>query len=176
MSSKKHNIDCDDAIDKTVKKSKMSEPTLEEVIRSNDIFKLYFDGGSRGNGSSTSVAAGGFSIHLNDDPKWQGGDYLGSATNNEAEYTGLKSGLDYAIKKGIKKISCHGDSLLVINQMNKEWQVKSDRLKSLHNECMSLSRSFDHITFKHIPRNQNSIADSVANKIMDLKQGFIKNC
>ena len=157
---------------KKAKKQKMSEPETTTTTV-DDVYELYFDGGSRGNGSSTSIAAGGFSINVNNVPRWQGGVYLGRATNNEAEYTGLKSGLAHAAKVGIKKITCRGDSLLVINQMNKTWQIKNERMKLLHKECTDLSRSFTHVIFNHIPRDQNAIADSVANRVMNLKESFV---
>ena len=86
-----------------------------------------------------------------------------SSTNNEAEYTGLIIGLKDAINLGIKDLIVEGDSLLVINQMNGIYKVKSENLIELYKEATSLKNQFDYILFKHIYRSSNKRADELSN-------------
>jgi ribonuclease HI len=44
------------------------------------------------------------------------------ATNNIAEYEGLLAGLRISTELGIKKLIIHGDSQLVVRQVNKDYQ------------------------------------------------------
>lgn len=85
-------------------------------------------------------------------------------TNNYSEYSGLLSGLKNALIYKIQNIDVYGDSQLVIKQMNGEYNVNSDNLVSLYNECKELEKQFEYIKFHYVPRKQNSIADSLANK------------
>ena len=127
---------------------------------------LYFDGSAQPN-----PGAGGCGAHLVDERKhilFSGGrsvkttSYFGDVTNNQAEYDGLILGLEQAIKEGIKRLLVLGDSELVINQMNGEYACRSDRLISSYNRAKGLMQYFQKVEFKHIEREENSIADRLA--------------
>ena len=64
---------------------------------------------------------------------------------------------------GIKEIAVEGDSLLVINQMNGVYKVKSENLLEIHNEVKELIKQFDYISFTHIYRTNNKRADELSN-------------
>lgn len=157
---------------------------------------LSFDGGSRGN-PGLSGAGAYLIIKQNTIEGSQNkkeikiSHYCGvNHTNNFAEYTGLVEGLKHALleiesfcKSNPKNASINfiveGDSMLVINQMNGAWKVKDDTIQLKNTECKNLisrmktlfydlngSTSFT-VTFRHIYRNKNSIADDLANQAMD---------
>jgi hypothetical protein len=60
-------------------------------------------------------------------------------------------------------LSVLGDSLLVINQVNGLYKVKSDFLLPLHKEVLSLRSKFDYIEFNHVYRYNNKRADELSN-------------
>ena len=130
---------------------------------------LQFDGGSRGN---PGPSAGGAVIYKNDlsntNEIWTGFKYVGdNKTNNYAEYYGLIIGLESAINLNINNLLVQGDSLLIINQVTKKWQVKSDSLKILYNIVNKLLTNFEHIRFEHIRRQYNKRSDSLVNQCLD---------
>lgn len=125
----------------------------------------YFDGACRGNPGPSSYGIvitdnAGNEVHINKK-------YIGTATNNEAEYTGLITLLECAIEKEIQSISVRGDSLLVIKQMTKVYAVRKENLIPLHRKAVELSKKIKHIHFTHVPREQNKRADELANQALD---------
>ena len=127
--------------------------------------KIYTDGGSRGNPGDSACAY--VICDLDNATVEKGGYYIGMATNNQAEYYGLKKGLERARELGINKISLFSDSQLVVNQMNGIYKVKNQELAPLKEEVKALADSFEHITFTYVPREVNKIADSEVNRILD---------
>ena len=97
----------------------------------------------------------------------EGGVYLGVTTNNQAEYHGLRVGLENAIQKGIRNIECKLDSTLVVNQLNGVYKIKNRDLWPLHERILSYTSMFEHITFSHIPREENRHADAIVNRLLD---------
>jgi ribonuclease HI len=131
-----------------------------------DLHLLRFDGGSRGNpgiGGSGAVLLAPNGTIIQELAVFAG-DFV---TNNEAEYKGLLAGLKAAYVSGIRRLLVEGDSLLVINQMTKVWRVGAENLVPLHAEAFGYLDCFDSISFKHIPREENSVADALANRAMD---------
>jgi ribonuclease HI len=66
-----------------------------------------------------------------------------------------------------EKIFVYGDSLLVINQINKKWQCKSENLISLYEKANDLLLQFSNIEFIHIKRELNKLADKLCNLELD---------
>ena len=127
-------------------------------------YQMYFDGGSRGNPGPGGC---GYCILKNNHVVFEGKTGLGVCTNNYAEYKGLQHGISLAIEKDIKRLDIFGDSLLIINQMNRKWECRHKGLKLIFDDVNVMLRSFDSITFHHVPRGKNTIADSLANDAMD---------
>ena len=92
---------------------------------------------------------------------------IGVASNNVAEYRGLIAGLTAAVELGADDVDVRMDSLLVVNQMNGDWKVKHEAMKPLASEAAALVRRLPAVRFRHIPREQNSHADRLANEAMD---------
>jgi ribonuclease HI len=128
-------------------------------------FRLYADGGSRGN---PGPSASGFAI-MNPDGQVvvKKGVYLGVTTNNQAEYQALKLGLEEALRMGTRDVQVYMDSLLVINQMLGIFKVKNRDLWPIHSAIKELTPKFKHISFTHVPRELNKIADAAVNEALD---------
>lgn len=123
---------------------------------------MYFDGCSKGNPGRAGAGAVLY------DP--QGAEVFAesvfagySATNNEAEYTGLILGLNESLKRGITELQVCGDSQLVIRQMQGKYKVNSPNLVPLHQCASTLASKFSKIEFEHVYRNNNKRADALSN-------------
>lgn len=138
-----------------------------DVNKSTEVseIKLYGDGGSRGN---PGPAASGFVImDMQDNVLESNGEYLSITTNNQAEYHSLRLGLERARQMGVKTVHVYMDSLLVINQMKGVFRVKNEELKSVHAIVKGMLEDFDKVTFTHVPRELNKLADAEVNRILD---------
>lgn len=130
------------------------------------------DGGSRGN---PGVAAGGAVIV--DDATGhviaQIGVYLGHATNNVAEYSGMLAGLTFALRHSSDEtvIVVRMDSKLVVEQMSGRWKIKHPDMADLAREARNII-GYRIVEFEWVPRIDNARADAVANRAMDLKDSF----
>ena len=69
---------------------------------------------------------------------------------------------------GIRRLAVEGDSLLVINSMNGDYTIHEHRLKLLYFEAKELERDFQTVDFRHIPRNDNYVADRLAKRGVDM--------
>ena len=72
--------------------------------------------------------------------------------------------LEQAIKLGAKQVELNSDSELVVNQLNGKYRVKKDTLQPLFEQVKELAGRFESFKIKHVPREQNSEADALANK------------
>lgn len=133
-------------------------PHLSEV-------KIFADGGSRGNPGPS--ASGYVVLDVEDNVLVDKGVYLGVTTNNQAEYTALKLALEECKKMGVKKIEVYMDSLLVINQMKGIYKIRNRDLWPIHQAIVELSHSFKHVSYSHVPREFNKLADAAVNRALD---------
>jgi ribonuclease H / adenosylcobalamin/alpha-ribazole phosphatase len=124
------------------------------------------DGGSRGNpgpaGYGSVVWTADRSTALAESKQ-----AIGIATNNVAEYRGLIGGLAEAAKLHATDVAVSMDSKLVVEQMSGRWQVKHPDLRKLHADARALASQFERISYRWIPRAENSHADRLANEAMD---------
>lgn len=136
-----------------------------DVKKSTSSVIIYSDGGSRGN---PGPSASGFVI-LNTEQEviHQGGEYLGVTTNNQAEYHGVRLGLEKALAMGAKTVDFRMDSLLVVNQLNGTYKIKNRELWPIYEAIKDLATHFDKVTFSHVRREFNQLADGMVNKILD---------
>lgn len=131
--------------------------------------KLYGDGGSRGNPGPS--ASGYVILDLDDNVLYEDGVYLGITTNNQAEYQALKFGLEKAHQEGVTEIDVFMDSLLVINQMKGVFKVKNRDLWPIHAAIQELAKQFKYISYTHVPRELNKLADGQVNECLDAQEG-----
>jgi ribonuclease HI len=126
---------------------------------------IFTDGGARGNPGPAGIGA-----VLYDNQKRvlaEVSEYLGVATNNQAEYKALIAALKKAASLGASELECYLDSELVVKQLKREYKVKNKDLAPLFLEIHNLSFKFKQITYTHIPRERNKEADRLANEAMD---------
>ena len=126
---------------------------------------MFADGGSRGNpGPAASGAVlfdeGGAVLR-------EVGTYLGVATNNVAEWTGLVTGLEAALELGVDDLAVRLDSELVVKQISGAYRVKNEGLIPLHAKAKVLLRKFARVDVRHVPRKQNAAADALVNQVLD---------
>jgi len=126
---------------------------------------IYSDGGSRGNPGPS--AAGFIIMDQYDHLLQEGGMYLGITTNNQAEYHGVRLGLEKALEIGMRSVDFRLDSLLVVNQMNNVYKIKNRELWPVHERIRELVAQFDRVTFSHVRREFNQLADGMVNKILN---------
>jgi ribonuclease HI len=80
-------------------------------------------------------------------------------SNNEAEYEALLHGLRLAISLGIKRLLVYGDSLLVVQQVNKEWDCNKEMMDAYVQEVRKLESNFSGLEVHHVLREHNVGAD-----------------
>ena len=148
--------------DQAQKNSSDMAPTEAGVYQK---IKLFSDGGSRGNPGPS--ASGYVLFNDNDDVILQNGVYLGITTNNQAEYQSLKFGLEEAHELGAQEVEVYMDSLLVINQMKGIFKVKNRDLWPIHEAIKDHMKVFKKISFTHVPRELNKLADAMVNEVLD---------
>ena len=83
-------------------------------------------------------------------------------TNNIAEYEACIMGLEAAIDLKIKILEVYGDSALVIHQVRDDWETRHPNLIPYKDYVLELLPAFDEVTFSHIPREENQLADALA--------------
>ena len=122
---------------------------------------LNFDGCSKGN---PGLSGAGAVIYNNNIEVWGGYSFVDtSATNNQAEYTGLIIGLKYAVEYKIQDILVQGDSQLVINQMTGKYKCNADKLVGLYKTAKALEKQIKTVQYAHVLRRFNSRADELSN-------------
>lgn len=128
---------------------------------------LFTDGGARGNPGPAAI---GFVLSQIGNAPLEYGEYIGHATNNQAEYRALLAGLQAAKKQNIQDVQCFLDSELVVKQVRGEYRVKNEELKQLLTEIKKLFPAFLSVTFQHVPRSKNKIADRLVNEALDAQK------
>jgi len=121
-----------------------------------------FDGGARP--PDNGEAAIGFTLQIEGEPRMEFAERIGRATCNEAEYQSLISGLSTALEIGVDEITVRGDSQLVVRQIRGEWRTNKQHLRILRDETNELIERFDTFEIEHVPRVQNSVADSLVER------------
>lgn len=130
-----------------------------------DVLILRSDGGARGN---PGPAGAGYVLEDNSGNEVeQGSEFLGKATNNEAEYRALILGMATASKHSPKVLRCFLDSQLVVNQLNGLFRIKKARLAELAVEVRGLERGFNKVEYHYVPRHENKRADRLVNQAID---------
>lgn len=95
------------------------------------------------------------------------GRFLGRQTNNYAEYQGLLLGLEAAQQLGAREVGVRADSELLVRQLEGKYKVRNAGLKPLHEQAVKLLRSFERFDLKHVPREENALADEMSNRAID---------
>ena len=132
-------------------------------------YRASIDGAARGNPGPASYGA--VILRPDGQPLEQLKKYIGRTTNNVAEYYALIAALDYAAAHGIKKLRVRSDSELLVRQMKGLYKVKSADLRPLHERAKKLADGLAYFYIEYVPREQNRIADGLANEALDADAG-----
>ena len=125
----------------------------------------HIDGGSRGN---PGPAAAGFVLNDSNGTQLQANGYvLGRTTNNVAEYTGFVKALEAARSFNPEQLVVFSYSELLVKQINGQYRVKSNLIKPLYEQAVSLLGGFKNWKVRHITRDKNKQADSLVNEALD---------
>jgi hypothetical protein len=84
------------------------------------------------------------------------------ASNNAEEYEALVHGLNIAVSLGIKRLMVYGDSLVVISQVNKDWDCLTDSMNKYCSAVRKLEDKFKGLQFHHVERDRNAAADALS--------------
>ena len=127
--------------------------------------RLYTDGAARGN-----PGPAGLGVVIEDDQglRLRGlCRYIGTATNNRAEYLALIEGLRAAQAWKPDRLEVFLDSKLVVEQVAGRWRIKNKDLLPLLRTAQELVGAFPEVTVRHVERTKNKGADALANKAID---------
>ena len=119
---------------------------------------IFTDGASLGNPGPMGI---GVVIYRDELRVEELSEYIGTGTNNIAEYIAVIKGLEAAHEMGAIDVHIKSDSQLIIRQLNGEYRVKDPKLKPLKNRVDALCQGLK-VKFEHIPRDKNEEADALS--------------
>ncbi len=141
-------------------------------------FTIHADGGARGNPGP--AGAGAMIRDSLGNSVASVSKFLGHRTNNFAEYEAVILAFEVLIKlvpqakRKTTEVVVKMDSELVVKQMKKEYKVKHPVLKEQYARLMHAASAFGSVSFMHVPREENSDADALANDAMDHSGAYEK--
>ena len=138
--------------------------TLEKIL------EIYVDGASRGNPGSSAWAY----VFVKDNKIIQNGsEYIGRATNNEAEYNAIINALKDAAIITKEKVLIYSDSQLAVKQITGLWKINKSHLAKLCKIVHQRQSKFKTVEFHHVRRTHAfiQICDKLCNACLD-KHGF----
>ena len=129
------------------------------------MLRVFSDGAARGNPGP--AGAGAVLQKADGTVVAKCGKFLGVQTNNFAEYSALLLGLETALRLGANEVEVVADSELMVRQLNGEYRVKNAGLKPLFESARRLLGRFERHRVRHVPREQNQLADEMSNRAID---------
>ena len=138
-------------------------------IKRGDILKIYTDGAARGNPGPAAYA---FIFVHSDNIIHKGFGYIGTATNNTAEYKAIINAMKVAEKFHRGRLQIYSDSNLAVQQINKKWRINYLHLSELCSEVYQLREKYEKVEFFHVSRKNPYIqkCDELCNSQLD-KEG-----
>lgn len=128
------------------------------------LYTVHTDGWSRGNPGPSGCA---FVVSQGNKVIETGKFFLGTTTNNQAEYMGAILGLEAVKDLGGTEVHLVMDSELVIKQLQWIYKVKDAGLKILNQKAKGIIAGFKKIQYSSVLREKNKHADELANEAMD---------
>lgn len=126
---------------------------------------IFCDGGARGNPGPAGIGAVIYDKDKNILAEIS--EYIGEATNNQAEYRAVIAAIDKAREIRADELLFYLDSELVVRQLNGEYRVKNKELAPLFVKIYNASLDFKKVSYNHIPREMNKEADKLVNMALD---------
>ena len=129
--------------------------------------EAYIDGGSRGNPGEAGIG-----VYVPGMVRIR--EYLGTGTNNFAEYSALLTALRFAVYSKCEELQVFADSELVVKQIKGEYQVKNEGIRLLHNSALRWIALIPRFSISHVRRENNKEADNLANIAMDTRRNSVE--
>ena len=129
--------------------------------------EAYIDGGSRGNPGEAGIGVyfpGVVRI----------AEYLGTGTNNFAEYSALLAALRFAVFSRCEELKVFADSELVVKQIKGEYQVRNEAIRLFYDSALRWMKLIPHFSISHVRRENNKEADKLANLAMDTRRNSVQ--
>jgi ribonuclease HI len=127
------------------------------------LLTVHIDGSSKGNPGPSGI---GIIIFRNNLLMLNYGEFIGVHNNLLSEYLALKRALQFALLID-KEIKIHTDSMTIVQQRKSKERIRKKELKILFREIKNLEKKFKEISYKYIPREENTAADLVAKNAID---------
>ena len=136
------------------------------ALRVSGHIQLYTDGASRGNPGKSGIGV----VVLDGEKNIlaEVSEYIGDATNNVAEYKALIRGVEKALEFSPSRVDIFADSELMVRQLNGRYKVRAPSILPLYNEARKLLGMLSESKVQYVPREQNSLADALANRAIDM--------
>lgn len=144
---------------------------MNERLKDAPDLLVYTDGASRGNPGHAAI---GYAIFdKTGSCREKDGRYVGTKTNNEAEYEALLMAIDRAKSHSKDSVKFHSDSELMVHQVNGVYQVKKDHLRRYVERIQEKTRGFASFRLIYVPRENPRIqlVDGIVNKVLDDQMG-----
>ncbi len=129
--------------------------------------EAYIDGGSRGNPGEAGIG-----VHFPGVVRIA--EYVGTGTNNYAEYSALLTALRFAVFARCEDLQVYADSELVVKQIKGEYQVKNENIRLLYDSALRWISLIPRFSIDHVRRENNKEADKLANHAMDTRRNVVK--
>ena len=126
---------------------------------------IFIDGASRGNPGPSGIGI----VFCDDQDRVVKKlfKFIGNATNNVAEYSALIYAMQEALIDKYDDVKVKSDSELLTKQLTGEYKVKNDNIRPYYDMFQHIARGFGKIEVISIDRENNSIADKLANRAID---------
>jgi ribonuclease HI len=142
-------------VDFIVEWTDLSAPPHQGPI---EYWKMYFDGSLNIDGIGAGVL---FISPTKEQLRYVLRIYF-PASNNAAEYEAYLHGMRIAVELGVKRLYVFGDSALVINKLNKDWDMTSEKMNAYCKEIRKLEDKFYGIEYTYVVRDKNQAVDELS--------------
>ena len=138
--------------------------SLRSKLSGDGTIELFVDGASD---LHTETAGIGGVFYRNGEELYSFSEFIGSKTNNEAEYEALIHGIKEAHNLKLLSLNIFADSQLVVRQIIGEYKVKNERMKPLHKQALELLDKLENWNIEHVLRDKNKRADALSKSGME---------
>ncbi|MDO8140694.1 MAG: ribonuclease HI family protein [Candidatus Brocadiales bacterium] len=160
-----NNISAVKSLGKTADTHKLSQNPQKSKQKEYTELIIHTDGASRGNPGMAGIGVAIFDkdYHVIDELC----EFIGESTNNVAEYKAMILAAKKAVSYNANKVTFKTDSELLVRQLNNTYRVKNHGLLPLYKELMTLLGKISKWHVRHVRREENTCADTLANKGVD---------
>ena len=138
--------------------------SLRSKLSGTGTVELFVDGAAD---LHTETAGIGGVFYRNGEELYSFSEFIGSKTNNEAEYEALIHGIKEAHNLKLLSLNIFADSQLVVRQITGEYKVKNERMKLLHKQALELLEKLENWNIEHVLRDKNTRADALSKSGME---------